>query len=537
MSTLEQDFPFAPDTAWSRSLLDSILAFFGSLLITAGIFLFHLYPRIPDISLLYLPFILALSLRSRYASLFASFVSVLAFDYFLIPPIYTFVVDDPGQWIALCIFLFAALLTSQLTSVLRLRAAEATRHERETHILYDLLQTTNQEEQPERQLQIITQAIVHIFSSWGIHDCAILQADADGKLQIQNSAYQSIDTLTLSEEEGTGAAWVLAHGRTLRLYEKTAHHLKHLSTGSTRQFVQLMPLQIGQKRVGLVRLRVLQPSKANLPEEVLVDGHGSFFGNFLAQAASLMEQARLRQENLQLELMQRTDSLRAALLSSVSHDLRTPLTSIKAASTLLQEEVNWDPETRRSFAVSIEHEADRMNRLVKNLLDMSRIEEGVLKPEKDEYLLEELIEDVLERMALFLKEHPVHTTFADALPPVSLDAVLIDQVLTNLLENAVHYTPPGSPIDIVVEQSSNGFLVRIADSGPGIPEHELERIFDKFYRVLGSAQKSTTSKGSGLGLAVCRGIMEAHHGNIWAEQRSDGGTVFCLTFPLEERLS
>src|SRR5204863_2072726 len=213
----------------------------------------------------------------------------------------------------------------------------------------------------------------------------------------------------------------------------------------------------------------------------------AFFWTFLDQATSVIERARLRRESLQIEVLRRTDELRAALLSSVSHDLRTPLSSIKAAaSSLLQEDVHWDDEARRSFALAIEHEADRLNRLVGNLLDMSRIEGGALKPEKEWYPVDELIHDVLGHMQPILQGRIVQTHLPDDLPPVELDYLEMDQVLTNLIENAVRYTPPESPIEVSAQIDGEQMVISVADRGPGIPQADKERIFDKFYRVLGT---------------------------------------------------
>jgi two-component system sensor histidine kinase KdpD len=252
---------------------------------------------------------------------------------------------------------------------------------------------------------------------------------------------------------------------------------------------------------------------------------------------ALVERARLQRENLRIEVLQRTDALRAALLSSVSHDLRTPLTSIKAAaSSLLQEDVEWDEEARRGFARSIEHEADRLNRLVGNLLDMSRIEEGALKPEKEEYSLTALIHDVLGRLDPLFEGRVVRTH----LPPgdlllVNVDYLEIDQVLTNLIENAVRYTPAGSPIEVSAHSEGEEVEISVADRGPGIPPADLARVFDKFYRVLHGQHPAGYPTGSGLGLAVCKGLIEAHGGRIWAELRDGGGLVVFVVLPIGER--
>ncbi len=191
--------------------------------------------------------------------------------------------------------------------------------------------------------------------------------------------------------------------------------------------------------------------------------------------------------------------------------------------------MQWNDEERRSFTLAIEREADRLNRLVANLLDMSRIEGGALKPEKEWYPIDELIHDVLGRMQSILQNRTVQTDLPSDLPPVQLDYLQIDQVLTNLIENAVRYTPSDSPIEISAHVQGDQMVISIADRGPGIPPADLERVFDKFYRVF----ERTT--GSGLGLAVCKGLVEAHGGRMWAENREGGGAVFRFTLPLERK--
>lgn len=291
--------------------------------------------------------------------------------------------------------------------------------------------------------------------------------------------------------------------------------------------------------VGGVRLWVKGDPHSLLQEEYRREAHraSSFFWTYLGQVATLLERVQLQRENLRLAVIQRTDALRAALLSSVSHDLRTPLTSIKAsASSLLQEEVQWDEETRRSFVESIEQEADRLNRLVANLLDMSRIEEGALKPDKDWYSVKALIQDVVGRMAPLLQERPTQLYLPDDLLLAKLDYLMVDQVLTNLLENALRYTPTTSPLEIRAYLEGQQVSVSVADRGPGIPSAHLERVFDKFYRVLHGQPSGNGGypPGSGLGLAVCRGLVEAHGGRIWAEPREGGGLVIFITLPVGE---
>ena len=539
---------------WRRYLIDSILAIVGALFITAIIYTLHLYPTIPDISLAYLLIVLALaSTRGLYAAVLSALVAFSSFDYFLVPPLYTFTIGRFEEWLALFVFLATAIITGQLASAMRLRAEQASRQARETRILYELVRATNSEEDLEQQLSIVAHAIVDVFSSWGVRDCAILLPGASGKLTLQASALQVDEEGKLSSDEEATASWVMTQDQAVELHDVSL--APQLSTSSApraivrstaaihpmRRYMRMIPLKMGQKVVGVVRLLIEDDPRLFTREKSLgIDRDRSnpataFFWTFLDQAASVIERARLRRESLQIELLKRTDALRAALLSSVSHDLRTPLSSIKAAaSSLLQEDVQWDEEARRSFALAIEHEADRLNRLVGNLLDMSRIEGGALKPEKEWYPVDELIHDVLDHKQPVLQGRTVQTHLPDDLPPVELDYLQMDQVLTNLIENAVRYTPPVSPIEVSAQIDGEQMVICVADRGPGIPQADKERIFDKFYRVLGTQRNAVSVPGSGLGLAVSKGLVEAHGGHIWVEDRPGGGSIFRFTLPVRK---
>jgi K+-sensing histidine kinase KdpD len=538
---------------WQRYLLDTLLASTSVLLLTYIIAAFQLYPRIPNISIIYLLIVLPLaSTRSRYASILASVIAFLSFDFFIVPPLFTFVIYRVEEWIALFVFLATAIFTGQLAATLRRIAEEATRHEHETAILYKLVRVTNSEDQLEQQLQLLARTIVDVLSPWGVFDCALLQVDSHNSVHIQASAFQPISTLLLSRDEQAACTWVIKQRRSLELAkdipQSTAsssyHFLRRLPTHTLTtkshdaSSIRLYPLEVGQHVIGILRL-CIQPTSQKFPfkdlatDEKLFHAKTSFLHIFLDQVASLVERAHLRRETLQVELLQRTDALRAALLTSVSHDLRTPLTGIKAAaSSLLQQDIEWDNEARQSFALSIEGEADRLNRLVGNLLDMSRIEGGVLKPEKEWYPLSVLIRDVLNRLRPLLQTRPLHINVPNDLSVVELDYVQIDQVLTNVLENALRYSPPHSPLDISATFDADAVIIRIADRGPGIPAEDLERIFDKFYRVMQRPPLAEHPVGSGLGLAICKGVVEAHGGRIWAEQRPDGGSLFSITLPI-----
>jgi K+-sensing histidine kinase KdpD len=242
------------------------------------------------------------------------------------------------------------------------------------------------------------------------------------------------------------------------------------------------------------------------------------------------ERDRLRERATEAEVLRRADELKTALLGAVSHDLRTPLASIIAsAGSLRQHDVIWTDAEQESFLGDIEAEARRLARIVANLLDLSRMESGTLRPERGWYDLAALVDDVLGRLRAVTREHPVHLRTNNDLPPVPLDYVEIDQVLSNLIENAVRHTPAGTDIWITIERNEHEAVVTVSDSGSGIPETALPRLFDPFVRA---AQRKGGPGGVGLGLAIARGLVEAHGGHITVTNRTEGGAAFRFTLPL-----
>jgi two-component system sensor histidine kinase KdpD len=250
------------------------------------------------------------------------------------------------------------------------------------------------------------------------------------------------------------------------------------------------------------------------------------------QIGLAVERDRLRKDATEAEILRRTDQLRSALLNAVSHDLRSPLAAIMAsAGSLRQQDVAWSEEERQGFAQAIEEEAERLNRLVGNLLDLSRIEGGSLRPEMSWYDLGVLVDDVVERLRPITARHRVRLSVPDDLPPVWLDPVEIGEVLYNLVENAAKYAPPDTEITIQVRRDANAVSVAIADRGPGLPAAAIPRLFDPFYRVIDGRPHP---RGLGLGLAIVKGLVEAHGGRVWAENRAGGGARFTFTLPLSQ---
>jgi two-component system sensor histidine kinase KdpD len=246
------------------------------------------------------------------------------------------------------------------------------------------------------------------------------------------------------------------------------------------------------------------------------------------QTAMALERAFLSETAEKSRARAEKEELRSALLSSVSHDLRTPLAAITGAASTLLAEPSGFREQQTDLLETIFEEADRLNRLVSNLLDMTRLESGSMVVHKEWTPLEEVIGAALNRLDKQLVEHPVSTALPYDLPLVPLDGVLMEQVFFNLLENAAKYTPPGSPIEIAARHDGDAILVEVADRGPGFAPGSEQRVFDKFYRASGSG-----AAGTGLGLTICRGIVLAHGGTITALAREGGGAVFRMRLPLD----
>lgn len=539
---------------WKRFAVETFLVLLGIALLTLAIFLLPFSPRTSDGLLLYLLAILIFaSLLGLYAALLASFVSFFTFDYFFVPPIYGFRATTFEDLLSLSVFLIVAIIAGRLASSLRVYALQARQRAYETQILYEFVRATNRESDVEQQLKIFVRSVVDVFSSEGIHDCMLLLPDLSGILRPLKSAYQLLDKLPLLPDEEEAASWIVLSAHAIDVYDPLFSAVVldsyaparekwwQVGRGQRRFLVRLIPLKIEAKVFGVLRLlledKAEQVGGRNMLgiEQPSPSAQDLFFSTFLEQAVTVIEQRHLREASVHLEVLQKTEMLRSALLSSVSHDLRTPLATIKAAVTsFLQEETLAEHESWRTVASAVEREVDRLDDLVENILDMSRIEAGSLHLEKVWYPLDELVRETLHALRLSLRGRAVHVSCSEALPPVEIDAVQVRQVLHNLLENVVRYTPAGSPVDISIQIQDNDFLVIVEDRGPGIPLSEREHIFDKFYRVGESSGALAHPGGLGLGLAICQGIISAHNGQIWVEQRNGGGARFCFTLPFHE---
>jgi two-component system sensor histidine kinase KdpD len=447
----------------------------------------------------------------------ASFGAVVTYDWCCVPPIGPGIAD-PAEWVALYLFLATALVAGQLAGRLRQRTEEARRREQAAVLLYQVSGMLNGAESPEQALKAV---VGRLRAELNLTGCAILLADAKGRLR--PCAIEGDFPVGAAET----AASVIAQGRPatyLGIPTRPGRWIRLVGSartgpgGSLTSRTFLVPLRVGDRTVGVLGLT----RQAGYPP--FTRDEDRTIAGVAHQVAQAIERARLREEAIAADVLRQADELKTTLLHSVSHNLRTPLAVIKAAvGSLLQEEVAAEPTVRRELALAIDRETDRLNRIIENLLEMSRLEAGVLRPNKQLYPLAELVNDVVGRMRPLAADHRVVVDVPDDLPPVPLDYVQVDQVLSNLLENAFKYAPPGTEVRVVARTADGAVRVSVVDHGPGIPPDEQGMVFDRFYRG---------ARGIGLGLAVARGLVEAHGGKIWAETTPGGGATISFTLPL-----
>jgi two-component system sensor histidine kinase KdpD len=484
----------------------------GVAAISAVIGLIEYVIEIPNLLIVYLLVVVFCAVTwGWWNALGAAILAFLLYDFLFVNPRFTFTVHDPQEWVALLIFLVVAAVTSNLAARERARREQASRQARTATLLYDLSRELNGENQVSA-LRIVAERLV---SEFGLDGVVIARSDADGHLAPLVAVGKAESALGT---EPVGRVFAPPSGP-----NRPGRWIVLRADGRPRRApVANFPLRRDDRQIGMLRL-VGRPGG-------YADDETSMLATIADRLAVDLEQAALREEANRVEVLRRTDDLRTALLSSVSHDLRTPLAAIKAsAESLLQPDVPWSEEDRDGFAGAIVRESDRLNRLVGNLLDMSRIEGGGLRPQHDWYDAGELVREVIARLRPLLQGRRVEPSIADDLPPVSLDYLMIDQVVTNLIENAVKYTPPGTPIDVRVERHGDRVRIAVADHGPGIPPDRRATVFDKFSRL----QRRGQPQGSGLGLAVSKGLVEGHGGRIWIDETPGGGATFLFELPID----
>ncbi|MBI3739801.1 MAG: sensor histidine kinase KdpD [Chloroflexi bacterium] len=442
----------------------------------------------------------------RGPSLLAAILGVLCFDFFMVPPYYTFVVSDT-QYILTFIALFLiSLVVSTLTARTREQAEAAIQRETQATALYNLGRDLTSATDLRQAAEIIVSHIGDVFG----REVAIFLLE-NGQLH----TFASSPNYQPDPNEFAVASWTFEHGQAAGRGTDT------LPAASVR----CHPLKTARGLVGVLGIRPAASGGLLTPEQ------RQTFAAFANHTALAIERASLEEQAHQAELLKATEKLQTALLNSISHDLRTPLVAITGALSALDEEDGKLNETsRKNLIENARLESDRLNRLVGNLLDMTRLEAGALKLKRELSDVEDLIGTAVGQMESRLAGRPIKVNVKEAIPPIAVDFVLIVHVINNLLDNALKYSPPDSPLEVRAWLELKEVRIATLDRGIGIPESDLERVFDKFYRV----QRPEQVTGTGLGLAICKGIVEAHGGRIWAEAREGGGTIVTIALQLED---
>jgi two-component system sensor histidine kinase KdpD len=475
-------------------------------LATAVAWLMTPFFELSNVVMAYLLAVIVVATRhGRGPSSVAAILSVAAFDFFFVPPYLTFAVSDTEYLVTFAVMLLVAFVIGGLTVRMRMQAEAAREREQRTAALYAMSRDMASTRGIDQLASIAVRHIGEVFRA----EVAVLVPDQTRQLQPRGGPPQ----LAMPANEAAVARWVYEHRQPAGLGTATLPGARAL----------YLPLISPGGPVGVIGIRPLDPETLETPDQ------RHQLETFANQTALALERARLADEAQQTEIQIETERLRSSLLSSVSHDLRTPLSTITGAvGTVLEGPARLDPDTQELLQ-SVREEAERLNHLVQDLLDMTRLESGALQPRRAWHSLEDILGAALGRLEKRLAGRDVRIRIPPDLPLVPVDDVLLEQVFLNLLDNALRYTPPGSPISISAVADEDAIRVEVADRGPGLARGEEDRVFEKFFR--GGPRPG---QGAGLGLAICDGIIRAHGGRIRAHNLPEGGVAFFFTIPLGE---
>ena len=488
---------------YQRTVLGTAATVTGLLVLLAVLLPFrsHLSDAIPALVFV-LPALVGVVIGGFVAGAIGAVAGFVFYDVFFLPPYDTLTVHSAQNWVALVVYLVVVLVVAQVAAQLRAAREDALRRSEETVRLFELSQTLIGDLNLPQLLSHIVAAVQRTFSpTW---TALVLPAAADGQLEVASSAGGSLT-------EGDVTSLTSGGGQTRSLGFED-------SPGPRRVSVALV---VSERPVGMLVLQDVQ----------LAEQDRNLLGTFANQAALAVDRAQLRDQAVRARLLEEVDRWRSALMGAASHDLRTPLASIKTAvSSMRQEGTQLGPADRAELLELIELQTDRLSRLVTNLLDMTRIESGTLELRPTTIGLDELVDESLGSLAGIVAPRRVTVDLPADLPLLRIDHVLINQVLANLLENADRLAPGPSPIRVAARvapgSASNRVEISVSDQGPGIAAADRDRVFEMFSQNGGGGR-------AGLGLAIAKAFVEAHGGRIWIDPEVTHGARVVFTVPSE----
>lgn len=446
----------------------------------------HISTRLANVSLLYLMVVvLCAAYLGRIPALVSSICGFIAFNLFLSEPKTRLELDATSEFIALTVFLTTALVIGQLTALLRDRADEAERRRNEMEILAEASWAVASEHERENAITKVIELIENIEPV----ESAILKLNNDQPIFSKSETRSS----------------------------------------STPKLTQTFPVGLDEKQIGTLVLNLRPERTLEYEENRLVE-------SLVNHIAVMVEKERLLKNEARTLALVEVDALKTALLSMVSHDFRSPLTTIKASvSALLEDGTPWEPAIQRNLLEAAEQETDRLNRLVGNILDLSKLEGGAWKPKREATEVKELLSSTLSGFSDMENER-IRFAVSDQMPEIFIDVVQIEQVLHNLLENALKYSPSEKIVDLEVRHDNdavkNEVCISILDRGLGLPKGKEDKVFERFYRSEELVESNIP--GLGIGLAVCKGLAEANGATLSARQRDGGGAAFDLRIPVSQ---
>jgi two-component system sensor histidine kinase KdpD len=465
------------------------------------------YLELTNIIMLYLLSVMLIAFQfGRGPAILSSVLSVAAFDFFFVPPRFSFAVSDTQYLLTFAVMLAVALVISQLTANMRYQARVATLREQRAKALYEMARELGGALQTEQILGIANRHLQGVFQA----KTAILIPDLSEKITIPP---------TPDDKEQNGIALDAAIAQWVFDHQQAAGFGTNTLAGSPTYYI---PLKAPIRTRGVLALAPSNPRLVFVPEQ------HRLLETFAAQIALALERVHFVEVAQGALLKIESERLRNSLLSAISHDLRTPLTALVGLASTLAADGNLSERSRRELADALHDESMRMSNMVNNLLDMARLQAGGVQLNRQWHVLEEIVGSALRSLRHAIANHDIKVSLETSLPLIYVDSVLIERVLCNLIENATKYTSPGSQIHIGAVTGDHELRVTVADNGPGLPPDIIETVFDKFTR----GQKESATPGVGLGLAICKAIVQAHRGKIWAENIDEGGARFTFTLPL-----